>query len=87
MRQPNPHPVTTEVKDSQMTASLIHRAILPAILLALLATQAPAQQPTDLTIVRPETAGFSSERLENLHALMQQAVDTKQIAGDRKSVV
>ena len=60
-----------------MTASLIHRAIL----LALLATQAPAQQPTDLTIVRPETAGFSSERLENLHALMQQAVDTKQIAG------
>jgi len=64
-----------------MTASLIHRAILPAILLALLATQAPAQQPTDLTVVPPETAGFSSERLENLHALMQQAVDTKQIAG------
>ncbi len=31
--------------------------------------------------VKPETVGFSSERLERLHALMQQAVDQKQIAG------
>jgi len=35
----------------------------------------------DLTIVKPETVGFSSERLENLHALMQRTVDQKQIAG------
>ena len=35
----------------------------------------------DLTIVKPETVGFSSVRLENLHALMQRTVDQKQIAG------
>lgn len=40
-----------------------------------------APPAVDLTVVKPETVGFSSERLENLHKLMQQAVDQKQIAG------
>ena len=31
--------------------------------------------------VKPESVGFSSERLETLHALMQQAVDRKQVSG------
>lgn len=35
----------------------------------------------DLTPVSPESEGFSSERLERLHALMQQTVDKKQLAG------
>ncbi len=35
----------------------------------------------DMRVVRPETVGFSSARLERLHALMQAAVDHKQIAG------
>jgi CubicO group peptidase (beta-lactamase class C family) len=35
----------------------------------------------DLTLVKPESVGFSSERLERLHALMQESVDKKQIAG------
>jgi CubicO group peptidase (beta-lactamase class C family) len=35
----------------------------------------------DLTLVKPESVGFSSERLERLHALMQQSVDQKQVAG------
>jgi len=43
---------------------------------------APAARHTvDMTVVKPETVGFSSERLERLHALMEQAVDQKQIAG------
>ncbi len=50
-----------------------------------LAQQPKAQQPArhtfDLTLVKPEAVGFSSERLEHLHALMRQAVDQKQIAG------
>src|SRR5277367_4635020 len=41
----------------------------------------PAHSSVDLNVVKPETVGFSSERLENLHALMQQVVDRKQIAG------
>src|SRR6202034_348854 len=35
----------------------------------------------DLTVVKPESVGFSSERLERLHALMQEAVDKKYQAG------
>ena len=40
-----------------------------------------AHHQFDLTPAKPETVGFSSERLERLHALMQQTVDQKQIAG------
>lgn len=35
----------------------------------------------DMSPVKPESVGFSSERLERLHALMQQVVDDKQISG------
>ena len=41
----------------------------------------PAQHVLDMTVVKPETVGFSSERLEHLHALMQEAVDKKYQAG------
>jgi CubicO group peptidase (beta-lactamase class C family) len=49
------------------------------------AQKAPAQpgspQSTDLPMASPESVGFSSQRLENLHALMQQVIDAKQIPG------
>jgi len=35
----------------------------------------------DMTLAKPETVGFSSERLERLHELMQQVVDQKQLPG------
>jgi CubicO group peptidase (beta-lactamase class C family) len=35
----------------------------------------------DMTVVKPETVGFSSEGIERLHQFMQQAVDQKQVAG------
>ena len=47
----------------------------------LLSAQHPAKPDTDLKLSSPESVGFSSERLEHLHALMQQTVDKKQIAG------
>jgi CubicO group peptidase (beta-lactamase class C family) len=66
-------------------------ALLAACAFAFSLIQSPAQQTTnshaptsralDMTVVKPESVGFSSERLERLHALMQQAVDKKQIAG------
>jgi len=43
--------------------------------------QPPARHALDMTLVKPESVGFSSERLQRLHAIMQQAVDKKQIAG------
>jgi CubicO group peptidase (beta-lactamase class C family) len=70
---------------------LIARISTAGMLFAAGSHLAPAQQPekppqsvqhsVDLTLVKPETVGFSSERLERLHALMKQAVDQKQIAG------
>jgi CubicO group peptidase (beta-lactamase class C family) len=53
---------------------------LAAGIVALQAQQA-ARHTLDMTIVKPESVGFSSERLEQLHAMMQQIVDQKQIAG------
>ena len=49
----------------------------------LLAQQGPGNGPAviDLTVVKPESVGFSSERLERLHALMQREVDQKQLPG------
>jgi len=52
------------------------------------AAQTRAQQPAangsatfDMTLAKPESVGFSSERLERLHSLMQQTVDQKQLPG------
>ncbi len=61
------------------------RIALAAIILLLTAHPSPAQQPArhdiDLTPVKPESVGFSSERLERLHALMQKEVDQKHFSG------
>jgi CubicO group peptidase (beta-lactamase class C family) len=43
--------------------------------------QASAHRALDMTQVKPETVGFSSERLERLHDLIQQEVSSKQLAG------
>jgi len=54
---------------------------------AALFAQQPSPSPnnssasTDMTLAKPESVGFSSERLERLHALMQQTVDHKELAG------
>ena len=34
-----------------------------------------------MTPVKPETVGFSTERLENLHSLIQGEIDQKQLSG------
>lgn len=63
-------------------------ALLAGLFLACGAAQVVGQQPAsngpatiDMTVVKPESVGFSSERLERLHALMQQVVDQKQLPG------
>jgi CubicO group peptidase (beta-lactamase class C family) len=65
--------------------------VLSAILALLLpATRAQKSVPeaqtathgdVDLAVTKPEDVGFSSQRLERLHASMQQVVDQRQIAG------
>lgn len=64
-------------------------AFLAATVLVLGAFAARAQQPApapsapavDMTPVKPESAGFSPERLERLHEFIQGEVDKKQLAG------
>ncbi|MGA2251056.1 serine hydrolase domain-containing protein [Terracidiphilus sp.] len=41
----------------------------------------PSAAPLDLTVVKPESLGFSSERLERLHTLIQDEVDHQQLSG------
>ncbi len=65
--------------------TFVGSSLFAGALLASSAWQVSAQQPAhhtlDMTLVKPETVGFSSERLERLHAIMQQTVDKKEIAG------
>jgi CubicO group peptidase (beta-lactamase class C family) len=44
-------------------------------------TPAPTHTTLDLSVVKPESVGFSSERLERLHALIQDEVDHQQLSG------
>jgi CubicO group peptidase (beta-lactamase class C family) len=62
--------------------------LLALLLIALGAAQAQGQKPAgktaatlDFSVTKPESVGFSSERLERLHALLQGVVDQKQIPG------
>ena len=58
-------------------------AVLAAACVATRGQQAGINGPAviDLTVNKPETVGFSSERLERLHAVMQKQVDDKQLPG------
>ncbi|MGA9062688.1 MAG: serine hydrolase domain-containing protein [Terracidiphilus sp.] len=64
--------------------------LLAAIILAFAVPAVQAQQSIprpapvpiiDMTPVSPESVGFSSERLERLHAAIQEELDKKQLAG------
>ncbi len=61
------------------------RFALAALLVALASlpssAQTPAHHPSDMTVVKAETVGFSTERLERLHQLIQGEIDRKQLAG------
>jgi len=55
-----------------------------AAVLAIASPAARAQQASpaiDMTQVKPESVGFSAERLERLHGVIQAEVDKKQLAG------
>jgi CubicO group peptidase (beta-lactamase class C family) len=61
--------------------------LVAAGLLLLVGAMSSAAQKTSgvsldrMTVVKPESVGFSSERLERLHGLIQAEVDQKQLAG------
>jgi CubicO group peptidase (beta-lactamase class C family) len=57
------------------------RIVVGLVLVASAAPRVPAQQApakrADVVFVKPESVGFSSERLERLHAVIQQEIDKK----------
>ena len=63
---------------SQRFALLFFAAVLS---LGLRAQQPSAPAAIDMTPVPPESVGFSSERLERLHAFIQSVVDKKELSG------
>src|SRR5262249_7092558 len=60
-------------------------ALLMLLFLAFSSYRTLAERPSskagELPVSSPESVGFSSDRLERLHALMQQTVDQKQLSG------
>ena len=75
------------IVNASLACALLALTAIPS--LAQSAAKPPAQAPAeamahasvDLAVVKPESVGFSAERLERLHVLMQEAVDQKQVAG------
>jgi CubicO group peptidase (beta-lactamase class C family) len=57
------------------------RCGLAVVALVVMVFRAVAQSAGGGASVKPETVGFSTERLERLHALIQDEVDHKQLAG------
>jgi len=56
--------------------------LLAVLTLSSLAAGAQQPAPTlDMTAVKPESVGFSVERLERLHAVIQEEIDQKKLAG------
>jgi CubicO group peptidase (beta-lactamase class C family) len=66
----------------RLGADLLPRTLL---ILSLAVPMATAQQtnskPAEASAAKPESLGFSSERLERLHAAMQQQVEQRKLAG------
>jgi CubicO group peptidase (beta-lactamase class C family) len=71
------------MKNTQLSRFAL--SLLAGILFVAGAHQTQAQQANkktpDFAENKPESLGFSSERLERLHAVMQREVDQKQLAG------
>jgi CubicO group peptidase (beta-lactamase class C family) len=65
---------------SRFTLSLLTGLLIVAGMHQVHAQQGNSKT-SDLAENKPETLGFSSERLDRLHAVMQQKVDQKQLAG------
>jgi CubicO group peptidase (beta-lactamase class C family) len=62
-------------------ASALVLAIPPAFGIATAPAQQPAPPVINMTPVKPESVGFSSERLEQLHTFIQGVVDKKELSG------
>jgi CubicO group peptidase (beta-lactamase class C family) len=72
-----------KARTSHHAVVLLGALFLAGSALPVVGQQAASNGPAtiDMTVAKPEAVGFSSERLERLHALMQEVVDAKQLPG------
>jgi CubicO group peptidase (beta-lactamase class C family) len=72
-----------KARTSHHAMALLSVLFLSGGALPVVGQQAASNGPAivDMTLAKPETLGFSAERLERLHALMQDVVDAKQLPG------
>lgn len=61
------------------TLAIVGLSILMAVLCA--AQTSDRRASTDAGLVKPESVGFSSERLERLHSIIQEEIDHQELAG------
>jgi CubicO group peptidase (beta-lactamase class C family) len=66
---------------SSLSAALLTSVLFLATPFANSAQNGGGSASMDMTVVKPESVGFSSERLERLHELMKQTVDQKRLPG------
>jgi len=70
------------MKTIRSVRAMIATLLLPALYLGPpLLAQSKSHAALDMTPVTPESVGFSSQRLERLHKLIQGEVDQKELAG------
>jgi CubicO group peptidase (beta-lactamase class C family) len=72
-----------KARTSYHAVALLSVLFLGGGALPVVGQQAASNGPAtvDMTLAKPEAVGFSAERLERLHALMQDVVDAKQLPG------
>jgi CubicO group peptidase (beta-lactamase class C family) len=72
-----------KARTSHHAVVLLGALFLAGSALPVVGQQAASNGPAtlDMAVAKPEAVGFSSERLERLHALMQEVVDAKQLPG------
>jgi CubicO group peptidase (beta-lactamase class C family) len=80
------HEIAVGRIDSSMNIRQFIRAVVRFSICLMAASLCLAQTASrrtapDATLTKPEAVGFSSERLENLHKLIQDEIDHKQLAG------
>ena len=69
------------MKNNRFACAVAISTLLVAMVSPAAAQSAKRRTPGDASAVTPESVGFSSERLENLHKLIQDEIDQKQLAG------
>ncbi|HEY6185675.1 MAG TPA: serine hydrolase domain-containing protein [Terriglobales bacterium] len=69
------------MRNTRFVRALVIVGFSIATTFSCLAQKANSRTSAEATLTKPEAVGFSTERLENLHKLIQEEIDKKQLVG------